>query len=90
VELSEEEMSNMINKNFEEYVSKIRNDGSDEPDTEETKADDKKKEQIDLSLYKRMNKNNGKSFSDMFYSLLIKVFDQDIAKVEEHFVNYLD
>ena len=80
----------MVNKNFEEYIAKVQNEATDEAEGEENKADDKKKEQFDLTLYKRVNKNNGKSYSDMFYGLLIKVFDQDIAKVEQHFGNYLE
>ena len=37
-----------------------------------------------------MNRKNGKSFEDIFYGLLLRVFDEDIHKVEKHFEAYLD
>ena len=37
-----------------------------------------------------MNKKNGRSYEDIFYGLLTKVFDEDIQKMDDHFVNYLD
>lgn len=94
-EITEEEMAGKIKKNFEEYVLKKTNESepAEEDDGEEVKEskDDKSKsEQFDLSLYKTMNRKNGKTYDDLFYGLLLRVFDEEIQKVEKYFESYLD
>ena len=78
-----------MKKNFEEFVIRQRDDGVEEDDEEEKKGA-KKEKLFDISIYKTMNKKNGRSYEDIFYGLLTKVFDEDVQKMDEHFVNYLD
>ena len=45
---------------------------------------------FDVSIYRTINKKNGRSYEDIFFALMTKIFDEDIQKMEEHFMNYLD
>jgi len=89
-------MAKKVRKNFEEFVLKKQNevaepaDDDENEETKEAKEEKPRSEQFDLSLYKTMNRKNGKSFEDIFYGLLLRVFDEDIQKVELHFESYLD
>lgn len=92
-EITEEEMCKKVKKNFEEFVLKKQNEvaePADEDENEEAKEEKPKSEQFDLSLYRTINRKNGKSYEDIFYGLLLRVFDEDIQKVENHFEQYLD
>ena len=92
-EISEEDMCKKVKKNFEEFVLKKQNEvaePADDDENEETKDEKPKQEQFDLSLYRSINRKNGKAFEDIFYGLLLRVFDEDIQKVEKHFEQYLD
>ena len=54
--------------------------GAEEEDGEEEKNNDKK---FDFSLYKTLKTTNGKAPDMIFYSLLSKVFDEDMKKIEK-------
>ena len=47
-------------------------------------------ESFDLSMYKRLKSENKKSEETIFFQFLSKVFDEDLKKVEEHLVRYLE
>jgi hypothetical protein len=90
VEIDDEDMGKLLKKNFEQYNSKMSLD-TDEPEDEaedtKTEPEDKK---FDLSLYDTLKSENGKSQASIFFSLLCKVFDEEIQKVDKHFLGYLE
>ena len=84
-------MNEIIKKNFEEFVLKIENQIAEQDieDAEEDKNQKKKEERFDVNAYRRLQRENGKHGSQMFYSLLCSVFDEDIGRVEKHFFKYI-
>ena len=65
-------------------------DSGGDDENEETKEEKPKQEQLDLSLFRTINRKNGKSYDDIFYGLFLRVFDEYIQKVDAHFEHYLD
>ena len=91
VPIDEDEMNEIIKKNFEEFVLKIENSIAEQDieNDEEDKNQKKKEERFDVYPYKRLQRENGKQGSQMFYSLLSGVFDEDIQRVEKYFFKYI-
>lgn len=76
-------MSALLVKSFEEYIVKQKNDDQDD---EEEKNEDKK---VDLGIYDKLKKENKKEPASIFFFLLTKIFDMEIALVKEYFNGYL-
>jgi hypothetical protein len=88
IELDDNEMGSRLKKNFEDFVIYRNNQG--QRDEAEEGAEEKKTETHDLSVYRKLQRENGKQYDQMFFSLLCNVFDEDLTKVEAHFDAYLD
>jgi len=80
-------MGNMLKKNFENYANKKRmaDEGMGEEEEEE-----KQEIEPDLSMYEKFKTENGKQPSLILFSLLCKIFDEDMQKVDNYFSGYLE
>jgi len=83
-------MGDLLKKNFETYALKKKM--ADEGNMEEEEGEENKQKEItpDLSLYEKFKTENGKAPSTILFSLLTKIFDEDMQKVDNYFASYLD
>lgn len=82
--IDDDEMGARLKKNFEDFVIKQIN----EAQAKENADDDQEENKLDahdFSVYRKLHRDNGKGYDQQFFSLLCKVFDEDMSKVEEHF-----
>ena len=82
-------MGACLKKNFEEYANKMdlaAEVGENEEDEDSKAAEDSK---FDLQTYDKLRNENGKNGATLFFSLLTKVFDEDMGKVNKYFEGYL-
>ena len=90
IPIDDDEMGEIIKKNFEEFVLKTENDAAEaenqDPEEENKKE---KKEKFDAYVYRKLSNENGKRGDAMFFSLLCNVFDEDIGRVEKNFFKYI-
>ena len=90
IHIDDEQMGDLLKKNFEDFAMKKKM--SEEGNVEEEEGEDNKGKEIipDLSMYEKFKTENGKTPSTIIFSLLCKIFDEDMNKVENYFHGYLE
>lgn len=88
VDISDEDMGEKLNKNFDAYCASIKQLAEVEDD-EETKQPTPEQLKPSYDLYKELKTTNGRPGDAIVAMLLSRVFGEETQKVEEHLTRYL-